>query len=162
MDLKKTLLQFLARRLRRAMRGAGKSDPLLVKVSPHDADVNDAVARARATLPIFWASFAAWRPWETGHSLKIRVANDANDGEYIWVADVKTLGDGRYSGRFANTPMYLPGRQLRDAIEFAEADISDWMFMRNGRIVGGETIRLLLKSLPKADADALRSRLETP
>jgi hypothetical protein len=28
-------------------------------------------------------------------------------------------------------------------------------------IVGGETIRPLLKSLPKADADALRARLET-
>jgi uncharacterized protein YegJ (DUF2314 family) len=31
------------------------------------------------------------------------------------------------------------------------------MFMRNGKIVGGETIRPLLKSMPKADADA-RSR----
>ena len=34
--------------------------------------------------------------------------------------------------------------------------------MRNGKIVGGETIRVLLKSLPKADAEALRGRLETP
>jgi uncharacterized protein YegJ (DUF2314 family) len=46
--------------------------------------------------------------------------------------------------------------------ECAEADIADWMFMRSGKIVGGETIRLLLKSLPKAEADALRTRLETP
>jgi uncharacterized protein YegJ (DUF2314 family) len=45
---------------------------------------------------------------------------------------------------------------------FKEADISDWMFMRNGKIVGGETIRPLLKSLPKANADALRAKLETP
>ena len=45
---------------------------------------------------------------------------------------------------------------------FKEADISDWMFMRNGKIVGGETIRPLLKSLPKANADALREKLETP
>ena len=27
----------------------------------------------------------------------------------------------------------------------AEADISDWMFTRNGKIVGGETIKPLLK-----------------
>ena len=33
--------------------------------------------------------------------------------------------------------------------------------MRNGKIVGGETIGPLLKSMPKADADALRARLET-
>ncbi len=34
--------------------------------------------------------------------------------------------------------------------------------VRSGKIVGGETIRPLLKSLPRADADALRARLETP
>ncbi len=45
---------------------------------------------------------------------------------------------------------------------FGDADISDWMFTRNGKIVGGETIKPLLKSLPKADADALRARMESP
>ena len=49
-----------------------------------------------------------------------------------------------------------------DKVEFTEADISDWMFMRNGKIVGGETIKPTLKSLPKADADALRARMEQP
>ena len=34
--------------------------------------------------------------------------------------------------------------------------------MRNDKIVGGETIRVLLKSMPRADADALRARMETP
>ena len=36
------------------------------------------------------------------------------------------------------------------------------MFLRNGKIVGGETLRPLLKSLPKRYADALRARLERP
>jgi uncharacterized protein YegJ (DUF2314 family) len=36
------------------------------------------------------------------------------------------------------------------------------MFLRNEKIVGAETMRPLLKSLPKADAEALRARLETP
>ena len=34
--------------------------------------------------------------------------------------------------------------------------------MRNGKIVGGATIKPLLKSMPKADADALRARMEQP
>ena len=76
--------------------------------------------------------------------------------------DVKKLGDGRYSGRFANQPRDLPGKRAGDLVQFADADISDWMFMRNGKIVGGETIKPLLKSMPKADADALRARMETP
>jgi uncharacterized protein YegJ (DUF2314 family) len=68
----------------------------------------------------------------------------------------------RLFGAFANAPRDLPGRKGGEVALFKEADISDWMFMRKGKIVGGETIRPLLKSLPKADADALRARLETP
>jgi uncharacterized protein YegJ (DUF2314 family) len=132
----------------------------VINVPNGDAEMSAAIAKARATLPTFWASYEA--PSETGHSLKVRFSNRTNDGEHIWMAEVKKLGDGRYSGRFANDPLYLPGKRAGDVAEFKETDISDWMFMRGGKIVGGETIRVLLKSLPKADADALRARLETP
>lgn len=85
-----------------------------------------------------------------------------NGGEHIWMADVKRLPDRRFSGRFGNAPRDLPGQHEGDQVEFKQADISDWMFMRNGKIVGGATIRPMLKSLPRADADALRARLERP
>ncbi len=45
---------------------------------------------------------------------------------------------------------------------FKEADISDWMFMRNGKIVGNETMRPLLKRMPKAEAARYRAMLESP
>jgi uncharacterized protein YegJ (DUF2314 family) len=134
----------------------------VIDLSSGNAEMNAAIAKARATLPTFWASYDAPKPYETGHSLKARFPNPRNNGEHIWIAEVKKIADGRYSGRFANAPRDLPGKKAGDVIEFKEADISDWMFMRNGKIVGGETIRPLLKSMPKADADALRARMETP
>jgi uncharacterized protein YegJ (DUF2314 family) len=134
----------------------------VVNVPSGSAAMSAAIAKARATLPAFWASYEAPKSSETGHSLKVRFANSTNDGEHIWIAEVKKLGEGRYAGRFANDPRYLPGKKAGDAVEFREADISDWMFMRSGKIVGGKTSRVLLKSLPKADADALRARLEAP
>jgi len=120
------------------------------------------LADMRAALPTFWASYDAPKPSETGHSLKVRFPNPKNNGEHIWIAEVKKTADGRYSGRFANAPRDLPGKKAGDVAEFREADISDWMFTRNGKIVGGETIKPLLKAMPKADADALRARMETP
>jgi uncharacterized protein YegJ (DUF2314 family) len=134
----------------------------VVTVPSASAEMNAAIAKARATLPTFWISYGAPKPSESGHSLKVRFANATNDGEHIWIAEVRKLADGRYSGRFANEPRWLPGKKAGDPVEFKEVDISDWMFMRNDKIVGGETIRVLLKSLPKRDADALRARLETP
>ena len=134
----------------------------VVDVSSGNAEMNAAIAQARATLPKFWASFAAPQPSETGHSLKVRIPYATGKGEHIWVAQVKKARDGVYWGKFANAPRHLPGKRAGDDVEFKDADISDWMFLRNDKIVGGETIRPMLKLMTKADADALRARLETP
>ena len=134
----------------------------VIDLGSGDAEMNAAIAKARGTLPTFWVSYDAPKPSETGHSLKVRFPKPRSGGEHIWMADVKKTADGRYSGRFANAPRDLPGKKAGDVAEFREADISDWMFTRNGKIVGGETIRPLLKSLPKADAEALRARMESP
>jgi len=134
----------------------------VIDVPTTDPEMAAAIARARATLPAFWASYEAPKPSETGHSLKVRFPTSPRNGEHIWMMDVKRLPNGLYSGRFGNAPRDLPGRKEGDLAEFREADISDWMFMRNGKIVGCETMKPLLKSLPKRDADAFRARMETP
>lgn len=133
-------------------------DPVIA-VRSEDAEMNAAIAHARDTLPTFWASYDAPKPSETGHSLKVGLQGD-NRIEHIWMDAIKKLPSGSYSGRIANTPRDLPGRREGDLVEFTDADISDWMFMRNDKIVGGETIKPLLKSMPQADADALRARME--
>lgn len=134
----------------------------IIDVSSANAEMAAAIAKAQSTLPVFWTSYQSPKPSEEGHSLKVRFATSPNNGEHIWMAEVKKLPGGRYSGRFANAPRDLPGKRAGDIVEFSEADISDWMFQRNGKIVGGETIKPLLKSMPRADADALRARMETP
>jgi uncharacterized protein YegJ (DUF2314 family) len=133
----------------------------VISVADTDAEMNAAIARARATLTVFWASYDAAKRTETEHSLKVRFPTAGND-EHIWMSQVKKLPGGEYAARFADTPQNLPGKRLGDLAEFKDLDISDWMFVRNGKIVGGETIRPLLKSMPKADADALRARMEQP
>jgi uncharacterized protein YegJ (DUF2314 family) len=135
-------------------------DPPVVGVRAADAEMNAAIARARDTLPTFWASCDAPKPTEMGHALKVRFEVGA-EVEHIWLTDVKKLSDGNYSGRFANEPDLL-GKNIGDQVEFKQIDISDWMFMRNEKVVGGETIKALLKSMPKEEADAVRARMEQP
>ena len=135
-------------------------DPAVIDVPRADVEMNAAIAHARDTLPTFWASYDAPQPTEYGHCLKVRFAGDGYV-EHIWMADVEKLPDGSYSGRFSNEPDNLPGNML-DQAEFTQADITDWMFMRNEKIVGMETIKPLFKSMPKEDADAMRARMEQP
>jgi uncharacterized protein YegJ (DUF2314 family) len=139
----------------------------MVYIPATDDDITAAIAKARATLPAFWASYEARKPAETGHHLKVRFPTP-RDGlrrplsEHIWISAVRRLANGSYSGRINSVPYYLPRKREGDLVEFEDADISDWMFARNGKIVGGETIKCLLKTMPKAEADALRARMETP
>jgi uncharacterized protein YegJ (DUF2314 family) len=137
-------------------------DPPIVKLTSDDADMNAAIARARDTLPTFWASYDAPKPSETGHGLKVRFAVGPDRFEHIWMSEVEKLPDGNFSGRFANQPSDLPGKDEGDQVEFKQADITDWLFIRNEKIVGGETIKLLLKSMPKEQADAMRAQMEQP
>jgi uncharacterized protein YegJ (DUF2314 family) len=135
-------------------------DPPVVGFRAADAEMNAAIAHARDTLPTFWASCDAPKPTEVGHALKVRF-DVGVDGEHIWLTDVKKLSDGSYSGRLANEPSDLLGN-IGDQVTFKQIDISDWMFMRNEKIVGGETIKALLKSMPEEEADAVRARMEQP
>ena len=137
-------------------------DPPIVRVTSADADMNAAIARARDTLATFWASYDAPKPSETGHGLKVRFAVGPDRFEHIWMSDVEKLPDGNFSGRCANQPSDLPGKNEGDQVDFKQADITDWLFIRNEKVVGGETIKLLLKSMPKEEADAMRARMEQP
>ncbi len=137
-------------------------DPPIVKVTTADVDMNAAIARARDTLPTFWASYDAPKPSENGHGLKVRFAIGPGRFEHIWMSDVEKLPDGNFCGRYANQPSGLPGKNEGDQAEFKQADITDWLFVRNEKVVGGETIKPLLKSMSNEEADAMRARMERP
>ena len=136
----------------------------IIGVPSADAEMNAAIAKARATLPTFWSSFAKPGNGEERFSLKVRFRADRPGGaqdEHIWVDAIEPLASGRLAGRLANDPRDIKGK-FGDRVEFTSEQISDWMFMRNGKIVGGETIRVLLPRMPKAQADDLREKLEKP
>ena len=67
----------------------------VIDVSSANAEMNAGIAKGRATLPTFWASYDAPKPSETGHSLKVRFPNPRTNGEHIWIAEVKKTADGR-------------------------------------------------------------------
>ena len=136
----------------------------IIDVPSADAEMNAAIAKARATLPTFWSSFEKPGNGEERFTLKVHFQVDRPGGprvEHIWVDSIESLASGRLAGRLANDPHDIDGKS-GDRVEFGSEQISDWMFMRNGKIVGGETIRVLLPRMPKAQADDLREKLEKP
>lgn len=137
----------------------------VIDVPNEDAEMAAAIAKARTMLPEFWKSFSAPKPGEEGFAVKVRFATGAagsGDGEHIWVNSMKKQPDGGYAARLSNQPRSIVGKNAGDTVTFKDADISDWTFMRKGKIVGNETLRPLLAKMPKAEADKLKQMLETP
>lgn len=131
-------------------------------VPTEDPAMTAAKAKARATLSDFWTALDRPGPGEDRFSLKVGIPTHGNNSEHIWVNEIERLPGARYAGRLVNVPREIPGARIRSRVEFGDDQISDWMFMRNGKIVGNETLRPLLARMPPAEADRYRALMEKP
>ncbi len=134
----------------------------IVSVPGQDKAMEAAVAKARASLPEFWKELEKPGPGVANFSVKVAFPTSGTNTEHIWVGNVTRLNDGKLAGLLANDPRDLKDKKGGDRVVFGEEQISDWQFMRNGKIVGNETMRPLLARMPKKDADKYRAMLEKP
>lgn len=123
-----------------------------------------AISHARRGLPEFYRKLEAPGPGEEAFALKVGIP--ADDGiasvEHFWLINITRSKNGVLSGKVNNDPNHTTGVKLGDRYTFQEADVSDWLFMRNGKMVGNAMLRVLLNSMPREQADALRRRYEKP
>jgi uncharacterized protein YegJ (DUF2314 family) len=140
---------------------AAAQDNSYVKVPNQDREMADAQAAARATLDRFWEKLANPGAGEEGFALKVALPYGTNNTEHIWTRDVERK-DGKITAVISNVPRDVKNVRAGQRIDVAEAQISDWMFMRNGKIVGNYTMRPLLERMPPKEAARYRAMLESP
>ena len=73
-----------------------------------------------------------------------------------------TFKDGKFEGTINNEPGSVNNVTLGQQWTIGKTEISDWMFMRDGKMHGNYTMRPLLKTMPEAEAEMLRSMLAEP
>jgi uncharacterized protein YegJ (DUF2314 family) len=140
---------------------AAQQQPRVVMVPEKDPEVAAAIAQGRDTLPRFWQALDKPQPTEDRHALKVGLPADGGGSEHIWANRIERK-DGKIFGTIDNVPKKLSKIRFGQRIEIPEPLISDWMYHRSGKIVGGYTIRALLKRLPPAEAARLRAMLADP
>lgn len=125
-----------------------------VAVASGDEAMEAAVATARAHLPLFWEVFGRRDRDESGFSLKARIADD-NGVEYFWLTDIERR-DGRILGRINNDPTVVTIVKLGDKVEVPEEIITDWLYLREGKMVGNYTLRVLFDYMPPDEVSRYR------
>jgi uncharacterized protein YegJ (DUF2314 family) len=124
-------------------------------------EIEDAIRRARASLPDFFALARSPKPEMDAFAVLVGLRDGNNNTEYRWVGPFERSG-GKYSGRLNDTP---PGDMniLPDyTVTFDEDQIVDWMFLEAGRIKGHFTTCVLLRREMKerAEGSISRSRID--
>lgn len=129
----------------------------VINFADDDAQMNEAIAAARKTLPLFWTAFSDRQPGDDGFSIKVHI-EQGQYGEHFWTRDVEKSG-AEIHARIANDPNGVTSVKLGQRIRVNPEQISDWTYWRNGMMQGAYTLRVMLPRLPKEQAAQFRARL---
>lgn len=132
----------------------------VISVSNDDPEMVAAITKARDTLPQFWQAFERPGPGESDFSLKVKIT-EGQDVEHFWLINLERA-NGKTFGTINNDPDIVSNVKLGGRIEIPEADISDWLYMRNGKMVGNTTLRVLFKQMPASDVEYYENMLAEP
>jgi uncharacterized protein YegJ (DUF2314 family) len=130
----------------------------LVEGGYDEAEMDAAIARARSEVDSFIAILEKGDGEDFGVKAPIE---DGEETEHFWLTDV-SYEDGVFEGLIGNDPGVVKNVKFGQKWTIKKNEISDWMFMRDGKIHGNYTMRPLLKTLPKEEADQMRSMLANP
>ena len=137
--------------------GGGKPDTL-VEGGYSETEMANAIARARREVDVFVSTLES----RDGSDFAVKVPiEDGDRTEHFWLTDI-SYGGGEFEGKIGNDPGVVSNVAFGQIVKVPKEEISDWLFMRGGKMHGNYTLRPLLPTMPKADADYYRSLLAEP
>jgi uncharacterized protein YegJ (DUF2314 family) len=116
----------------------------IAAVRSDDAEMMAAIQEARLSIKTFLDAFMAPKPNQSGFLVKIAFVN-GTDVEHIWMADLVWRG-GKPTGVIA-VPPARRDLKFKQRVEIDFRYLSDWMYVEDGKLVGGSTTRLLRRRM---------------
>ena len=135
-----------------------KSSDTLIKGGYDEQEMEAAIARARSEVDSFIAEMSKGNG--TNFAVKVPI-QDKEETEHFWLTDI-VYRNGKFEGVIGNDPGMVTNVKSGQKWSVKKSEISDWMFMREGKMYGNYTLRPLLKTMPEEKAAKLRSMLANP
>ena len=138
--------------------GCSNKPDTLVSGGYDEAEMEAAIERAISEVDSFIEELHSGRPGN--YSVKAPIEQNGRT-EHFWLSDV-TFKNGKFTGTIDNDPGIVTNVELGQKWTLGKTEISDWMYLRDGKIYGNYTMRPLLATMPEEEAEVLRSMLATP
>jgi uncharacterized protein YegJ (DUF2314 family) len=118
-------------------------------VAADDPKMNAAIDKARATINTFIVVLKNPKAGQTQFSVKMPVT-DGKQTEHMWLFPVSYDGK-KFHGTINNDPELVKNVKLGQKVSIETSQISDWMYVENGKLVGGYTLRVLREAMPPSE-----------
>lgn len=134
-----------------ALAGCGKKHPAdkVTYVADDDPRMNAAMDKARSTVRTFTAALQSPKAGQSAFSIKMEFTDGGNT-EHMWLTPV-TYDGTKFTGTVNNEPEKVKSVKMGQEVTVASDKISDWMYIENRKLVGGETLRVLRDALTPAE-----------
>jgi uncharacterized protein YegJ (DUF2314 family) len=119
--------------------------------SPEDIEMEAAIRNAKESVGQFLKTFFSRTERQKSFLLKV-VFVEGGQAEHIWLADLVFSGNAS-RGVVANEPR-LSSLKFMQTVEFEPSQITDWMYVEDGYLVGGYTTRLIRERITPSDRKA--------
>lgn len=119
--------------------------PPYIEVPKNHAAMHAAVIQARKTVGQFIAALKHPAPGQTDFEIKKPFIQNGQI-EHIWLSDVQLTGN-RFQARIDNQPHKIQGLKLGQVVSVDPKEISDWLYIDHGNLVGGYTVRVQYSEL---------------
>jgi uncharacterized protein YegJ (DUF2314 family) len=117
------------------------SDDPIAMVDSSDKEMNGAIDQARKSVQQFITALQSPKTGQSDFSIKKRF-DQGDSGEHIWLTDV-TFDGKDFHGKVGNDPEIVKNIKFGDDATVGKDEISDWMFIQDGKLEGGYTLRVL-------------------
>jgi uncharacterized protein YegJ (DUF2314 family) len=123
----------------------GESGLSRIQTEALDPEMDAAISEARESLPSFLRAFRLHGRNQTGFAVKKAYRRDQFI-EHIWITELRVSAQA-FHGTAGNDAVDTVGVSFGDPATVGFSEITDWMYVEDGRLVGGRTIRVVFSRM---------------
>lgn len=114
-------------------------------IGDDDKQCAQACEHAPRELGFFMAALRAKKPGDSSFAIKKGFV-EGDHVEHLWIRDVSYDGKN-FHGKIDNQPVEVKNVRQGQRMTVAPREVSDWMFVQNGKLIGGYMTRVLYARL---------------
>ncbi len=130
-------------------RKRNKSEVRQTAATPQEEEMEKAMDEAVEKLDNFLAVLKAPKKNQDQFAIKF-IVDVKDEAELLWLNEPK-FEKGVFTGKLANQPAIAKHLKMGEAIKVKEDDVVDWMYVEEGKLQGGYTIRVQRKFIQAAE-----------